>query len=116
LFNIKTGTGIGYKKLLTSVQFSYVSSQYTEANNSITDKMTILMEFLEIPSYYVCRFFGFLQMEKWKLEAGVTNFTNNSYFTQSYRIPGPGIIPSDARSFYTTLEFVFKKYVIIKQS
>jgi Fe(3+) dicitrate transport protein len=56
-------------------------------------------------------------MEKWKLEAGVTNFTNNSYFTRrATGYPGPGIIPSDARSFYTTLEFVFLKDVIIKQS
>jgi Fe(3+) dicitrate transport protein len=53
--------------------------------------------------------FLLLQMEKWKLEAGVTNFTNNSYFTRrATGYPGPGIIPSDARSFYTTLEFFFK--------
>jgi hypothetical protein len=62
-------------------------------------KMTILMEFLRDSIVLCCRFFG-LQMEKWKLEAGVTNFTNNSYFTRrATGYPGPGIIPSDARSF-----------------
>jgi Fe(3+) dicitrate transport protein len=109
LFNIKTGTGIGYKNFLTSVQFSYVSSQYTEANNSITDKNDNTYGiFGEIPSYYVADFSASYKWKKWKLEAGVTNFTNNSYFTRrATGYPGPGIIPSDARSFYTTLEFVF---------
>jgi Fe(3+) dicitrate transport protein len=109
LFNFKTGTGIGYKNFLTSVQFTYVSSQFTEANNSITDKNDNTYGiFGEIPAYYVADFSASYKWKEWKLEAGVTNFTNNSYFTRrATGYPGPGIIPSDARSFYTTLEFVF---------
>ena len=109
LFNIKTGTGIGYKNFLTSLQFTYVSSQFTEANNSKTDKNDNTYGiFGEIPAYYVADFSASYKWKKWKLEAGVTNFTNNSYFTRrATGYPGPGIIPSDARSFYTTLEFVF---------
>lgn len=108
-FNFKTGTGIGYKNFLTSVQFTYVSSQFTEANNSITDKNDNTYGiFGEIPAYYVADFSASYKWKEWKLEAGVTNFTNNSYFTRrATGYPGPGIIPSDARSFYTTLEFVF---------
>jgi hypothetical protein len=50
-----------------------------------------------------------LQMEN-GFEAGVTNFTNNSYFRRATGYPvQEGIIPSDARSFYTTLESVFLK-------
>jgi hypothetical protein len=48
----------------------------------------------------------FLNGKKWKLEAGVTNFTT-VILRRATGYPGPGIIPSDARSFYTTLEFVF---------
>lgn len=43
-----------------------------------------------------------------KLESGVSNFTNNYYFTRrATGYPGPGIIPSENRVFYTTLEFRF---------
>jgi Fe(3+) dicitrate transport protein len=109
LFNIKTGTGIGYKNFMTSLQFTYVSSQYTEANNSKTDVTDNTYGiFGEIPAYYVADVSCSYKRKKWKLEAGVTNFTNNSYFTRrATGYPGPGIIPSDNRMFYTTLELVF---------
>ena len=109
LYNIKTGTGIGYKNFISSVQFTYVSSQFTEANNSKTDKNDNTYGiFGQIPSYYVADFSSSYKWKNWKLEAGITNFTNNSYFTRrATGYPGPGIIPSDSRTFYTTLEFVF---------
>jgi Fe(3+) dicitrate transport protein len=109
LFNIKTGTGIGYKNFMSSLQFTYVSSQFTEANNSKTDNSDNTYGiFGEIPSYYVADFSASYKWQKWKLEAGITNFTNNSYFTRrATGYPGPGIIPSDTRTFYTTLEFIF---------
>ena len=108
-YNIKTGTGIGYKNLISSVQFTYVSSQFTEANNSKTDANDNTYGiFGQIPAYYVADFSTSYKWKNWKLEAGITNFTNNSYFTRrATGYPGPGIIPSDTRTFYTTLEFVF---------
>jgi Fe(3+) dicitrate transport protein len=58
--------------------------------------------------YDVADFSTSYKWKKWKLEAGITNFTNNSYFTRrATGYPGPGIILSDTRTFYTTLEFVF---------
>lgn len=109
LYNIKTGTGIGYKNFISSVQFTYVSSQFTEANNSKTDSSDNTYGiFGQIPAYYVADFSTSYKWQNWKLEAGITNFTNNSYFTRrATGYPGPGIIPSDTRTFYTTLEFVF---------
>jgi Fe(3+) dicitrate transport protein len=109
LFNIKTGTGIGYKNFMTSLQLTYVSSQFTEANNSKTDANDNTYGiFGEIPAYYVADISCSYKWKKWKLEAGVTNFTNNPYFTRrATGYPGPGIIPSDNRTFYTTLELVF---------
>lgn len=107
LYNIKTG--IGYKNFISSVQFTYVSSQFTEANNSKTDvNDNTYGIFGQIPAYYVADFSTSYKWKNCKLEAGITNFTNNSYFTRrATGYPGPGIIPSDTRTFYTTLEFVF---------
>ncbi|NRT11207.1 TonB-dependent receptor domain-containing protein [Flavobacterium sp. 14A] len=109
LFNIKTGTTMGYKNFMASLQLTYNSSQYTEANNNkIDNNDNTYGIFGEIPSYYVADFSCSYKWRNWKLEAGVTNFTNNSYFTRrATGYPGPGIIPSDNRSFYTTLEFLF---------
>ena len=109
LLNFKTGTTIGYKNFMSSVQLSYVSSQFTEANNSITDVTDNTYGiFGEIPAYYVADFSASYKFNWFKLEAGVTNFTNNNYFTRrATGYPGPGIIPSETRTFYTTLEFTF---------
>jgi Fe(3+) dicitrate transport protein len=109
LYNIKSGTGIGYKNFITSIQLTYVSAQFTEANNSTTDvKDNTYGIFGQIPAYYVADFSASYKYKNWKLEAGINNFTNNSYFTRrATGYPGPGIIPSDNRTFYTTLQFIF---------
>lgn len=106
-FNIKTGTGIGYKNFMSSLQFTYLSSQFTSANplerNTINDGISG-----PIPSYYVADFSASYKLKNWKLEAGINNFTDNSYFTRrATGYPGPGIIPSDSRTFYSTLQFTF---------
>lgn len=109
LYNLKSGTSIGYKNFMTSLQFTYVSSQFTDADNNPTDRNDNTYGiFGEIPSYYVADFSASYKWKRFKLEAGITNFTNNSYFTRrATGYPGPGIIPSDNRTFYTTLEFIF---------
>ncbi|MGA9637345.1 MAG: TonB-dependent receptor [Flavobacterium sp.] len=108
-FNFKTGTSLGYKNFLSSIQFTYVSSQYTDANNSKTDlNDNTYGIFGQIPAYYVADLSTSYKWSHFKLEAGITNFTNNSYFTRrATGYPGPGIIPSDMRTFYTTLEYTF---------
>lgn len=109
LFNIKTGTGIGYKNFMSSLQLTYLSSQFTDANNSKTDvNENTYGIFGQIPTYYVADFSTSYKWKSFKLEAGITNFTNSKYFTRrATGYPGPGIIPSDTRTFYTTLEFNF---------
>ncbi|WP_155078576.1 TonB-dependent receptor [Flavobacterium sp. MC2016-06] len=109
LFNIKTGTGIGYKNFMSSIQLTYVSSQFTDATNQDVGTNAISSGiFGKIPSYYVADFSSSYKWKNWKLEAGINNFTDNKYFTRrATGYPGPGIIPSDTRTFYTTLEFIF---------
>ena len=107
LLNIKTGTTIGYKNFISSLQFTYLSEQFSNANsnakNNVNDGISGT-----IPTYYVADFSTSYKFKYFKLEAGITNFTNNSYFTRrATGYPGPGIIPADNRTFYTTLEFVF---------
>ena len=110
LFNIKAGTAVGYKNFMASVQFTYLSDQYTDANNSETDlrQTNTYGVFGQIPSYYVADFSCAYTFKYWKLEAGITNFTDNDYYTRrATGYPGPGIIPSDGRLFYTTIGFTF---------
>lgn len=109
LFNLKTGTGLGYKNFMSSVQLSYVSLQYTDATNQEVGTNAISNGISgEIPAYYVADFSSSYKFGKWKIEAGINNFTDNKYFTRrATGYPGPGIIPSDTRTFYTTLEFRF---------
>lgn len=109
LYNLKTGTGIGYRNFMVSLQFTYLSEQFTDADNSIVakdDDYTGISG--KIPSYYVADFSASYTWKYFKLEAGVNNFTDNKYFTRrATGYPGPGIIPSDLITFYTTLEFTF---------
>lgn len=107
-FNIKTGTGIGYKNFMSSIQFTYLSSQFTSAN--VSNRADDINDGISgsIPSYYVADFSASYKWKNWKLEAGINNFTDNSYFTRrATGYPGPGIIPSDSRTFYSTLQFTF---------
>ncbi len=109
MLNVKVGTGVGYKGFMCSLQFTHLSSQFTDANNttSTADDNTYGI-FGKIPSYYVADISASYQWKMLKLEAGVNNFTNNYYFTRrATGYPGPGIIPSDPRVFYTTLEIKF---------
>ncbi len=107
LFNIKTGTGIGYKNFITSLQFTYLSSQFSSAN--LTDRNNVNNGISgSIPAYYVADISTSYKLKYFKIESGITNFTNNSYFTRrATGYPGPGIIPSESRTFYATLEFIF---------
>jgi len=47
-------------------------------------------------------------IKRFTIEANVNNLLDEAYFTrraESY--PGPGIIPSDGRGFYFTVQYVF---------
>jgi Fe(3+) dicitrate transport protein len=107
--NLKTGMNLGYKNFLSNIQFMHLSEQFTNANNSKTDENeNTFGVFGQIPSYFVFDFSASYKYKNWKLEAGINNFTNEKYFTRrATGYPGPGIIPSETRSFYTTLELNF---------
>ena len=58
----------------------------------------------EIPAYHIMDFSLTYLYKQRTIESGINNLTNRNYFTRrATGYPGPGIIPSDQRSFYLTL-------------
>ncbi len=108
--NLKTGLNYGYGNLLGSLQYTYLSNQFTDATNALQDVNDNQRGIEgEIPAYDILDFSLAYTFKKWKLEAGINNLLDNSYFTRrATGYPGPGIIPSEPRTFYyTTLQFKF---------
>lgn len=107
-FNLKTGVKFGYKNFLSSVQFTHLSEQFTDATNASPDEEGGLSEGIvgTIPRYSILDVSFSYAYKKWKFETGVDNILNESYFTRrATGYPGPGIIPSAPRSWYVTLQF-----------
>lgn len=104
--NLKTGINFGFKNLLGSVQYTYISKQFTDASNAlqnVRDNQSGIKG--EIPAYDVLDLSLSWSHKQLSLESGVNNILNSSYFTRrATGYPGPGIIPSPPRTFYVTLQ------------
>ena len=104
--NIKTGIRFGYQNFLSSIQYSYLSSQFSDATNAIGGSISGVTG--EIPAYSILDFSTSYTYKFAKIEAGVNNLLDNSYFTRrATGYPGPGIIPSAPRNWYAGLELKF---------
>ncbi len=104
--NIKTGIRFGYKNFLSSVQYSYLSKQFSDATNAIGGSISGVTG--EIPAYDILDFSASYKYKFAKLESGINNLLNTRYFTRrATGYPGPGIIPSAPRNYYVGLEFKF---------
>ncbi|MDZ7757166.1 TonB-dependent receptor domain-containing protein [Rhodohalobacter sp.] len=104
--NLKTGFRAGYKNLQTSLQYTYVSGQYTDASNAEQNPFDNQSGIRgEIPAYDVMDISASYSWRNFTLESGINNVLNNWYFTRrATGYPGPGIIPSPPRTFYLTLQ------------
>lgn len=104
--NIKTGLRIGYKNFKASYQYTYLSDQFTDATNAIDGDVSAVIGL--IPAYKIMDASLSYQFKRFKLEGNINNLSNEIYFTRrATGYPGPGILPSDARSFYLTLQVKF---------
>lgn len=105
--NLKSGLSLRKGPAALSWQFSYLSEQFTDATNAATPTAGSVIG--KIPQFYVMDLSGSYEIGKYfKLEGGINNLTDNMYFTRRAEgYPGPGIIPSDARNFYLTLQFKY---------
>ena len=107
LLNLKTGVNFGFKNLMGSVQYTFVSSQFTDASNAEqnpADNQSGIRG--EIPAYSVMDLSASYSWKNLSIESGINNVLDSWYFTRrTTGYPGPGIIPSPPRTFYITLEF-----------
>lgn len=104
--NIKTGVRFGYKNFLSSIQYSYLSRQFSDATNAVGGSLSGVTG--EIPAYDILDISASYKYKFAKLEVGVNNVLDNHYFTRrATGYPGPGIIPSAPRNWYMTLQLKF---------
>jgi Fe(3+) dicitrate transport protein len=101
--NLKTGVHLGYGNMKASFLYTYLSSQFSDATNSREEEVSAVTGL--IPSYAVMDLSLSWQLKRWRLEGSVNNLANAMYFTRrATGYPGPGILPSDGRSFFLTLQ------------
>lgn len=99
--NLKSGLSVRKKSLEAALQLTWVTKHFSDASNA--DFTSSAVEGV-IPSYYVIDLSTKYHYRNYMIQAGFNNLTNNIYFTRrAAGYPGPGIIPSDGRSFYVTL-------------
>jgi Fe(3+) dicitrate transport protein len=99
---LRAGITFSYKSFKCTYQYAYTAEQFTEATNAI--KTTSAVDGL-IPSYRVMDLSLSYSYKILMLTTGVNNLANSMYFTRrADGYPGPGIIPSDGRSYFVTLQ------------
>lgn len=108
--NLKTGLKFGYKDFLGNIQFTHLSEQFTDATNARAADEGNEREGLigEVPAYSVMDVSMSYTYKRFKLEVGVNNLLDETYFTRrATGYPGPGIITSPNRNWFTTLQIKF---------
>ena len=101
----KSGLQAKFNRLSASLLYSYTDEHFSDASNAIRTPTAI--EGI-IPSYEIVDCSVQYDGGRFLIEGGINNVFNRAYFTRrATGYPGPGIIPSDGRSFYTTLELRF---------
>lgn len=101
-YNIKTGIAYGIGRLSSSLQSTWVGSQYSDAANTENAFKGV---FGPVPSYHVVDLSLRYEISKSaKLSFNLNNVFDRSYFTRrAPAYPGPGIIPALGRIWNTTL-------------
>ena len=100
--NFKSGLTFSWKELQVAYQYAFVDEHFSDASNAIQTPTAI--EGL-IPAYSIMDLSFTYRYKFLQLETGINNLADERYFTRrATGYPGPGIIPSDGRSFYVTLQ------------
>ena len=105
-YNIRSGISYRYKSFGTSLQFSYMSAQFSDAQNTVENDFNNGVQGI-IPSYQVLDFSAKYEFKRYvNLQFSLNNLTNTIYFTRrAAGYPGPGIIPAQGRTFFVTVGF-----------
>ncbi|OGX80810.1 iron dicitrate transporter [Hymenobacter lapidarius] len=100
--NLKLGTRAGYGPFKASLQYLYLSDQFSDATNAPASGASAVIG--TIPAYQILDASVSWEHSWLKLEASVNNLADARYFTRrATAYPGPGILPSDGRSFFLTV-------------
>lgn len=99
----RTGISFGNKRFSTSLQYSFVDKQYSDATNA---EFTPTAVDGAVPAYQVMDFSASYNWKWFTLSGSINNLLDEKYFTRrADGYPGPGILPSDPRGYYMTLQF-----------
>ncbi len=100
---IRTGVSFGNPRFNVTYQYSWQAKQYSDATNT---EITPTAVDGAIPSFMVMDLSLSYNWRQFTIFTGVNNLANEKYFTRrADGYPGPGIIPSDRRNIYATLQF-----------
>lgn len=101
--NVKTGGRIGYKKIKGSFQFTHLTDQFSDATNAREGGISSVVGL--IPAYTIMDVSLSYEFKKFRVEGSCNNLANTMYYTRrATGYPGPGILPSDGRGYYLTLQ------------
>lgn len=104
LINVKSGLRLGYKNFKASLQFTYLSDQFTDATNAVEGGVSAVVGL--IPAYSIMDAGLSYQWRRLKAELSLNNLSNNLYFSRrATGYPGPGILPGDGRALFFTLGY-----------
>jgi len=99
----RAGASFGNNRFNISFQYAYQSKQYSDATN--TEETPTAVDGA-IPAFYVLDLSLKYNWRAFSVFSGVNNLANKKYFTRrADGYPGPGILPSDRRNLYFTLQF-----------
>lgn len=99
----RNGMDILYKGFSCTIQYSYTSSTFSDALNTVKPPASGAKGFT--PAYSIWDFNTSLRTNSlFTIRAGISNIFNKQYFTKRPTFyPGPGIWSSDGRNAYVTL-------------
>jgi Fe(3+) dicitrate transport protein len=96
------GLELTHKGISTTVQASYTSQKYNDANNTVFSTTGVVGV---VPSYMIYDWaIRYRFLNQYHVSAGINNLANTMYFSRRINMyPGPGILPADGRTFYLSL-------------
>ena len=104
---LRAGWGLEHKKFQLNLQFSRVSSFYTDAQN--TETASANAQTGKISGYSVWDLNNSIPVYKQIIvRFSINNILNKTYATRrAGGYPGPGILPADGRNFMIALSAIF---------
>lgn len=99
----RTGLSFGNKTFNASLQYSYVEKHFSDATNA--ESTPTAVDGI-VPAYQIVDFSASYNWRWFTLSGSINNLLDEKYFTRrADGYPGPGILPSDPRAYYMTLQF-----------